>query len=125
MTAVLLCVADPNEAAMRYARFTGLAATTTGDTRHIDTARGRGPFLSPALTTRLFGVEPPALPWITGYVLASADIAATYTHIEGSGHFTHSIGGERFSVVLPPSVGGVIVFEPEGSAALELAPYAS
>lgn len=124
LTAVVLCVADPDEAAARYARFTGLAVARRGDARHIDTTRGRLLFCSPALIRPVFGVEPPTLPWIAGYALASADIAATHAHLERAGFFTRSLGGRRFSVALPPGIGGLIIFEPEGSTALELGPHA-
>lgn len=120
LTAVVLCVADPDEAAARYARFTGLAVARRGDAWHIDTTRGRLLFCPPALMTRVLGVEPPVLPWIAGYALASADIGATHAHIERAGFFTHSLGGRRFSIALPPSLGSLIIFESEGSAALEL-----
>jgi hypothetical protein len=57
-------------------------------------------------------------------VLASADIAATHAQLERAGFFTHSLGGKRFSVAAPPSIGGIIVFEPEGSSAIEFGLHA-
>jgi len=40
LTGVLLCVADPREAAQRYARFTGLTPQPNGNAWRIDTVRG-------------------------------------------------------------------------------------
>ena len=121
LTAVMLCVEDPAAAAARYSRFTGLKAIGEADRWHIDTARGRLLFKSPGVITRVFTVEPATLPWITGYALASDNMEATRKFIAATGFAHGALDGERFYVVPPSSVGGIIVFEPAKSAALEFA----
>lgn len=124
LTAVFICAADPADTAGRYSRFTGLNAAGAGDNWHLDTARGRLLFSTPAVIKRVFNIEPSALPWIAGYVLASSDMAATRKYIAAT-HFAHGdLARQRSYVVPPSSVGGIIVFEPEKSAPLEFAPAA-
>ena len=124
LTAVILCVEDPAEAAARYARYTGLDAISAGDYSHIDTARGRLLFCPPALIKRKFGIDAPTLPWIAGYVLASDAMAATRDHLAATGFAYGDLEAQRLYVVPPSSVGGIIVFEPEKSAALDFGSHA-
>ncbi|HEV7820823.1 MAG TPA: VOC family protein [Burkholderiales bacterium] len=119
LTAVILCMDDPAEAAARYGRFTGLKAIGEGDRWHIDTARGRLLFKSPAVIRRVFNVEPATLPWITGYALASNNMDVTRKLIAATDFAHGSLDSERFYVVPPAGVGGIIVFEPAKSAGLE------
>jgi hypothetical protein len=119
LTAVILCVEDPAGAAARYARFTGLKAIGENDRWHIDTARGRLLFKSPAVIQRIFNVEPATLPWIVGYALASNNMEVTRKHIAATGLAHGALDAERFYVVPPASVGGIIVFEPASSGGLE------
>ena len=122
LTAVILCVEDPADAAARYALFTGLEAAGSGDNRHLDARRGRLLFSTPATINRIFNAAPPRLPWIAGYVLASDDMAATRQHIAATGYAHGDLDPPRLYVVPPSGVGGIIVFEPETSAALDLGP---
>lgn len=110
LTAVLLCVADPQEAAQRYARFTGLLAHRADGQWRIDTARGRLVFLDAASSERTLGMAPPALPWIAGYTLA-ASMDAARAYCGRAGLRLRDLDPDRFSVALPPELGGVIVFE--------------
>lgn len=124
LTAVLICAVDPANTAARYARFTGLTAAGAGDNWYLDTARGRLLFSAPAVIKRVFNIEPSALPWIAGYVLASSNMAATRKYIAAT-HFAHGDLAQQRSYVVPPSsVGSIIVFEPEKSPPLEFAPPA-
>jgi hypothetical protein len=124
LTAVVLCVENPEDAAARYARFTGLKAAGAGDNWHIDTARGRLLFSTPAVIKRVFNAEPPELPWIASCVLASNNMAATRKHIAATGFAHGDLDKQRLYVVPPQGVGGIIVFEPKTSATLELGPHA-
>ncbi len=111
LTAVILCMDDPCEAAARYSRFTGLKAIGEGDRWHIDTARGRVLFKSPAAIHRVFNIEPATLPWIAGYALASSNMKVTRKHIADTGFAHGALDDERFYVVPPAGVGGIMVFE--------------
>jgi hypothetical protein len=121
LKAVIACVGDPDEAAQRYARFTGLAAVAHGEERCIDTARGRVLFVTPQAVQRTFRIDPPVLPWIFGTVLTSADMAKTRACIVASGLPHGMLGEERLYVVPPPAVGGVMIFEAKRSAPFTLA----
>lgn len=99
---VHLCVAEPAEAASRFARYTGLAATAIDGAPGIACARGDLVFRDAAATKAAFGIDPPALPWIAGYTLACRDLARVPAGRETA----------RGRVVVPSSaLGGVIAFE--------------
>jgi hypothetical protein len=125
LTAVVLCVENPEDAAARYARFTGLKAAGAGDNWHLDAQRGRLLFSTPAVIKRVFNAEPPELPWIAGYVLASDNMAATRKHIAATGFAHGDLDQRRLYVVPPQSVGGIIVFEPKAGTALEFGMHAA
>lgn len=118
LNGVALCVADPQEAAQRYARYTGLLAQLTGGIWRLATARGYLLFLDAAALEHRLGVTPPSLPWIAGCILESADIAATGDCLRKNGNPVHVLGGRHLLVRLPPAVGGLILFEPRKSGAL-------
>jgi hypothetical protein len=119
LTAVIVCAENPGETAARYGRFTGLKPIGENDRWHIDTARGRVLFKSSGVIRHVFNVEPATLPWIMGYALASDNMEATRKLIAGSGYAYGALDGERFYVVPPAGVGGIIVFEPAKSPPLE------
>ncbi len=120
LKSVIVCVENPEEAAQRYAHFTGIAATASGDDRIIDTARGRLLLVAPPAVQRVFRTDPPVLPWIFGSVLASADMGKTRQSIVASGLPHGMLGDERLYVVAPPSIGGIMVFEPKRIAPFSL-----
>jgi hypothetical protein len=67
---------------------------------------------------RRLGVVPPALPWIAGCVLKSADIQASGEFLRRSGVPVHVLGSRRLLVVLPPELGGIAIFEPADAGVL-------
>ena len=118
LAGVILRVADAQEAAKRYARYTGLPAQVSGDVWRLDTARGYVIFADRDVLHRRLGVVPPALPWIAGYVLKSDEIAATGDFMREAGTQVQEISTERLLVHLPPAVGGIILFESKTSGIL-------
>lgn len=114
LAGVLLCVAEPQAAARRYSRFTGIAAQAHGAAWRIATSRGDLHFCTPDTLHAHFGVRPPALPWIAGYVIDSGDMPTTRTHVGGNAI------GQRVFVKLPESLGGIMIFQPEGAGPLEI-----
>ena len=99
---VEICVADPHAAVLRYAAYTGLAPIRIDDAPGLATARGTLVFRDPSATERRLGVAPPGLPWIAGYALATPP------------------GSASRSVVLPASLGGVLLFESTDDPANEI-----
>ena len=82
LSGVLVCTADPAEAAHRHARFTGRKTDGAG----IALDRGRLDFVDPGGLARLIpGARPPSLPFIAAAVLESADLAATRRFLEATG----------------------------------------
>lgn len=118
LAGVILRVADAQEAAKRYARYTGLPAQLSGEIWRLDTARGYLIFADRDILHRRLGVVPPALPWIAGYALKSDDIAATRDFLREAGVTAREMDGERLLVQLPPAVGGIILFESKTSGIL-------
>ena len=118
LAGVVICTADPRETARRYARFTGLQPLAAGPAWRLDTARGYLLFVAPDTVKRHLGVEPPALPWIAGYVLQSSDIEASGKHLRDAGSEVYAMDHRRLRVKLPAALGGVIIFEPPESGAL-------
>jgi hypothetical protein len=112
LAAVIVCVADPAQAAQRYARFTGLPAQRWHSAWRLDTARGYILLTDAATLQQAWGLTPPALPWIAGCVIDSDDMAATRKFAGGSAI------GERLCVALPQALGGVLIFQPAGSGPL-------
>ena len=121
LNAVIVCVDDPAQTAARYERFTGLKATGAGGNRQLATQRGRVLLTDAATLTRVFNIAPATLPWIAGYVLASADMDSTRKTIAATGYAYGDLGRERVFAAAPSSIGGIIVFEPAAGAAFELA----
>lgn len=120
LTGVLVCVEDAQQAAQRYARFTGLLPQVSGGVWRIDTARGFLLFFESERCERNFGVKPPALPWIVGYTLACDRPAATRSQLIQAGREPCDLDGDRFFVTLPAELGGLVVFEPSRATALKL-----
>lgn len=116
LAGVLVCVKDPEEAAQRYARFTGRPWRAESAEWRLDTARGRLNFFDADACRKRFGVEAPALPWIAGYVLTTPDIAKTRDQVAAAGTTVGRPDEAGWFVKLPPEVGGILVFQPETAA---------
>ena len=114
LAGVLVCVADPAQTAWRYARFTGLPVSESHGTWRLDTARGYVLFTDATTLQHALGISPPALPWIAGYLIDSDDMNATRRMTGGNAL------GERLCVSLPPALGGLMIFQPSGSAPFNL-----
>lgn len=85
LTDLLLCVADPAEAAARFGRFTAQGAARSGDMLALDLDRGRLLFAGPeSAAAALPGFDPPELPYVAGLALA-ADLEATRRVLDAAG----------------------------------------
>jgi hypothetical protein len=118
LAGVILHVADAQEAAQRYARYTGLLAQLSGSVWRLSTARGYLIFVDRDTLHRRLDIAAPALPWIAGCVLKSHDIAATGDFLRRAGVAVHMLGSRRLLVKLPAAVGGILVFEPRNAGVL-------
>ena len=118
LAGVILRVADAQEAAQRYARYTGLLAQVSGSVWRITTARGYLVFVDRYTLHRRLGIVPPSLPWIAGCVLKTADIDASGDYLRRAGVPVNVLGSRRLLVNLPPALGGILVFEPADAGVL-------
>lgn len=79
LAGILLCVADPAEAASRFARFTGRDVVGGSDYCTIDLDRGRLGFASAEAFAKIMPeVEIPDLPYMAAVALESANLADTH-----------------------------------------------
>jgi hypothetical protein len=58
-----------------------------------------------------FGIEPPAMPWIAGAVVASDDVARTRKFLADRGVACPASENGGFFVMLPATLGGLMTFE--------------
>ncbi len=115
LAAIILCVADPQEAAQRYARYTGLLAQVCGTQWRIDTQRGALLFVSLAAMEHHFAISPPGLPWIAGYVLTSDDLDATRRVLTQGSCATRPLPSGHLLLQWPGTVGGLVLFQRAGA----------
>lgn len=81
LSGVLLAMADPAEAADRFARFTGHEAVRTGDGHLLVLDRGALLFTDIATAERITGRRAPSSPWIAAAIL-SDDGIDSLRHVE-------------------------------------------
>ena len=116
LAGVVLCTADPREAAARYARFTGRAAVGAGDGTGIALDRGRLDFTDPAGLARLIpGAKPPGLPFIAALVLESADLAATRRFVAAAGVPVATLPGGAIAIRPEFAMGAWLAIRGPGS----------
>jgi len=121
---VFLVLADPAEAATRYARYAGLPSGLVfgpAGTEFVQqTARGALHLMDAAALRARFdpdgSMAMPAPPWIAGYELASDDLSTTRAVIEGGGTPVLELPDGRLRVLLPPELGGFILFSARSPA---------
>jgi len=114
LAAVILCVADPLEAAQRYARYSGLLAQFTGGQWRIVTQRGALLFATPEAVERSLGVLAPALPWIAGYVLTSDHLQTTRAVLEAAQCGVRAMPSGALLLHWPAAPGGIVLFQSPG-----------
>lgn len=112
LAASVVCVADPDEAASRFGRFTGTAPRRAGGAWRVATARGDVYLCGAEPLKARFGLAPPALPWIGLTVLTVADLAAARRHV-GSGWTVGAAGAHELLALAPGALGGAFVFVAE------------
>jgi hypothetical protein len=120
LSAVVLCVEDVGKTVQRYRRYTGLAFTSGPHVSCIRTERGALYFVDPGTLARTYGVKPPELPWIAGYALETARLGATRDHLRANRTAMAAGQPGRYAVVLPASLGGIVIFHERGCEPVSL-----
>ena len=106
LTDLLICVDDKREALERFTRYTGRDASEDGV---IALDRSHLVFVEPEAAMAL-GLVPPALPFIAGQALRSADIGVTRRVLEGNG-ITPLYADEALALVAPTdALGSALLF---------------
>lgn len=117
---VWIVVEDLEEALDRYATYLDTPATRSGaEAGAITLARGRVLLFTPeGFRARLPEVAIPCLPFIAGYGLATATPARAREMAERTAdavvHEPVGGSGDEFAVMLPPEVGGTLLFSTSG-----------
>jgi hypothetical protein len=117
---VLVCAADPAEAARRYSRFTGLEGTSSGSGWSLATARGTLLFAAPDAIERVLGTAPAAPPSLAAYGLRTRDPALARRLAAAAGCSIVEVASDRFAAALPAALGGIVVFESAAASPLRL-----
>lgn len=110
LAGVILCVADVDEAANRYARYTGLPVERTQTGWRMTTAHGALYCISADAVRERWRIDPPSLPWIAGSVLAARDIDVLATYVQNAGCPAWPVNG-GLRAQLPPELGGIAIFQ--------------
>ncbi len=116
---IIFCVEDPQEAAERYARYTGLPSISRKNSICITTNRGSLIFVTASTFSYKLGINPPTLPWIAGYIIKTCDQSATLNYLKNSGIPYQSLKNKRLLVSLPQKLGGHIIFEEVNSEVID------
>lgn len=111
---VLLCVADPEEAAARYARFVGRTAEPLGSSaRVLRLERGRLAFFTPEeLVQRMPRVAVPALPFMAAVAMRSADARATRELLSARDVDLEVAGDGTLTLHAPAALGVTLAITP-------------
>ncbi|MBU0725982.1 MAG: VOC family protein [Alphaproteobacteria bacterium] len=108
LTDILLAVADPQEAAQRFARFLDRKAEQDSAGRwHLATDRGVLTFVTPASVPGLLpGMPERPAPFIAAYGLESADLDVSERHFREAGAAIERLDDRRLRLDLPAALGG-------------------
>jgi len=108
LTDTLLCVDDVAQATARYERFLGLPARERDGFRLLELARGRLHFFDPQGLLARTGIEAPTTPFIAGFALATADLAATRALLTGRGVPVRTLASDVIAVT-PEAIAATIL----------------
>lgn len=115
LAAIVIAVADVDEATTRWRHLTGRAFRATGDVRVIATDRGQAIIGAAGAIATHFGVTPPTLPWIAGPVLGVTNLRTVEAFLRKvDAKFLRETAG-RVVIAAPPSLGGILAFQQEAN----------
>jgi len=116
LTDVLFCVADPQEARQRYARYLDRAAEAIDGGYVLAMERGRLALLNAERIRAVFpGIDIPCVPFMAGYCIECANLGNTRAVLRASGMRYLEHGQQALSVTQLPALGGTIVFAEAGA----------
>jgi hypothetical protein len=117
LTGMLLCVADPAEAATRFASFAGKSASGDRHYMTVELDRGRLGFATRRRAQEMLpGLVVPSLPFMAAVGLSSADIRATRDFMDARGILMMDEGDDWLCVDPDEAAGAVMMIRAEGDA---------
>ena len=109
LTDILLCVEDVAEAAARYQHFLGLPAQVRAGFRLLELARGRLHLFDPPGLTTATGIGAAITPFLAGFALTSADLAATFALLTERGVAVRRLAPDVIAAT-PDAIATTILF---------------
>lgn len=119
LSGVVICVADIDQATERYASYTGLKLRHTRRAWQLQTAHGYMLCATEEALRTAWDLDVPAVPWIGGAILTTTDMQIAAACASTLGCVTRKLRS-RLLVVLPPALGGFMIFQPPGSRPIRL-----
>ena len=117
LAGLVLCVANPAEAAARHGRFVGRLPRAGNGIRVLQLDRGRLVFTDPPGLARLLpGTEIPDLPFIAALAVATADLAATRAVLAQNGVPTGTVVPGVLAAAIPGGIAGRLCFVESAAA---------
>jgi Glyoxalase-like domain len=111
LAGLVLCVADPAEAAARHGRFVGRSPRRAGERFVLGLERGSLIFTDPPGLARLLpGTEVPGLPFMAALALTTDDLAATRALLARNGIAISQIAAGAIAAPLPGGLAGSVCF---------------
>jgi Glyoxalase-like domain len=115
---VVICVADPDEAAGRFERYLDRKGRRIDGGRSIDCDRGAVVLLGrPAFEKCLPGIAIPGLPFIAGYVIQCRDLESLRVCLKRKEIVYRELTEDVVAVTVPAALGGSLLFT-SGSGAM-------
>ena len=113
LTGILVCVADPEEGRVRYARFLNREAGSNG----FETDRGVVRIVGPEAAATMFDAfEAPSLPFMAAATIATLDLGATRRVLSDNGVAVRVDGDGALWVSPADALGGHLCFHEPGKA---------
>ena len=111
LTDLVLCVADPAQAATRHGRFVGRRPHAAEGAWLLELDRGHLVFTDPPGLARLLpGSAVPGLPFMAALAVATDDLAATRAVLAQNGVPANELGRGAIAAALPGGLAGSVCF---------------
>lgn len=110
LTSCLVAVADPEEAAARFARFAGRSVARGAGGAALVLDRGRVDFAGPEGAAKRLGIAVPAVPFMATIGLACRDLGTTRAYLAGRGVTLLASAPDRVVVAPHEACGAALVF---------------
>ncbi|HUH01812.1 MAG TPA: VOC family protein [Kofleriaceae bacterium] len=118
LAGLVLCVADPAEAAARHGRFVGRQPRRANGSFLLELERGVLVFTDPEGLARLLpGAQVPELPFMAALALTTDEFAATRALLARNSVATIEVGAGAIAAPLPGGLAGSVCFVASGTAA--------